>query len=55
MANIDEIMKEKGLIKVPVEKEKDNPYRKVAKFLFIIGANQASRVLKVCLMSKWIR
>ena len=46
MANIDEIMKEKGLIKVPVEKEKDNPYRKVAKFLFIIGANQASRVIK---------
>ena len=46
MANINEIMKEKGLIKVPIEKEKDNPYRKVAKFLFIIGANQASRVIK---------
>ncbi|MGP1437758.1 MAG: FliG C-terminal domain-containing protein [Treponema sp.] len=46
MANINEIMKEKGLIKVPVEKEKDNPYRKVAKFLFIIGASQASRVIK---------
>ena len=46
MSNIDEIMKEKGLIKVPVEKEKDNPYRKVAKFLFIIGASQASRVIK---------
>jgi hypothetical protein len=46
MANIDEIMKEKGLIKVPVEKEKDNPYRRVAKFLFIIGASQASRVIK---------
>ena len=46
MANIEQIMKEKGLIKVPVEKEKDNPYRKVAKFLFIIGASQASRVIK---------
>lgn len=46
MANIGEIMKEKGLIKVPVEKEKDNPYRKVAKFLFIIGASQASKVIK---------
>ena len=46
MSDIKDIMKEKGLIKVPTEKEKDSPYRKVAKFLFLIGSNEASRVIK---------
>ena len=44
MSDIKDIMNEKGLIKVP--QEKDSPYRKVAKFLFLIGAKDASRVIK---------
>lgn len=44
MDDIKDIMKEKGLIKV--SQEKDSPYRKVAKFLFLIGSSEASRVIK---------
>ncbi len=44
MSDIKDIMNEKGLIKVP--QEPDSPYRKVAKFLFLIGAEEASRVIK---------
>ena len=44
MSDIKDIMNEKGLIKVP--QEADSPYRKVAKFLFLIGAKEASRVIK---------
>ena len=44
MSDIQDIMKKSGLIKVP--QEKDSPYRKVAKFLFLIGAEEASRVIK---------
>lgn len=46
MNDIKDEMNEKGLIKVPIDSGKDSPYRKVAKFLFLIGANEASRVLK---------
>lgn len=46
MNDIDSILG-KGLIKVPAKDDvKDNPYRKVAKFLFILGAEQASSILK---------
>lgn len=44
MSDIKDIMNAKGLIKVP--QEKDSPYRKVAKFLFLIGTEEASRVIK---------
>ena len=46
MSDIKDVMKEHGLVKVPIDKEKDSPYRKVAKFLFLIGAEEASRVIK---------
>ncbi|AGT45264.1 flagellar motor switch protein FliG [Treponema pedis] len=47
MSDIESRMLEKGLIKVPVdEKPKESPYRRVAKFLFIIGTEQAAGVLK---------
>ncbi len=48
MSDIESRMLKQGLIKVPVEekKEKDSPYKRVAKFLFIIGTEQAAGVLK---------
>jgi len=44
LKDIKDIINAKGLIKVP--QEPDSPYRKVAKFLFLIGADEASRVIK---------
>ncbi len=47
MSDIESRMLKQGLIKVPVdEKPKESPFRRVAKFLFIIGKEQASQVLK---------
>ncbi len=50
MSDIESRMLKQGLIKVPVkepsEKEKESPYKRVAKFLFIIGTEQAAGVLK---------
>ena len=47
MSDIESRMLKQGLIKVPVdEKTKESPYRRVAKFLFIIGKDQAAQVLK---------
>ncbi len=48
MSDIESRMLKQGLIKVPVEekKEKESPYKRVAKFLFIIGSEQAAGVLK---------
>lgn len=53
MNSIEDVMQKKGLIKVPAKqdtsdknKEEENPYRKTAKFLFILGAQQAGEVLK---------
>lgn len=47
MADVESIMLKQGLVKVPkTETGKDNPFRRVAKFLFIIGAEQAADVLK---------
>ncbi len=44
MDDIKKIIQKQGLVKV--SKEKDSPYRKVAKFLFLIGSNEASKVIK---------
>lgn len=47
MSDIESRMLRQGLIKVPVdEKPKESSFRRVAKFLFIIGKEQASQVLK---------
>lgn len=48
MSDIESKMLKQGLIKVPADKtsQKENAYRRVAKFLFIIGKEQASQVLK---------
>ena len=49
MSDIESQMLKNGLIKVPVDEKstgKESPYRKVAKFLFIIGAEQAADVLR---------
>ena len=47
MSDIESRMLKQGLIKVPGdEKTKESPYRRVAKFLFIIGKDQAAQVLK---------
>ncbi len=50
MSDIESRMLKQGLIKVPVkeskEEEKESPYKRVAKFLFIIGTEQAAGVLK---------
>ncbi len=48
MSDIESKMLKQGLIKVPIEenKAKESPYKRVAKFLFIIGTDQAAEVLK---------
>ena len=49
MSDIESQMLKNGLIKVPVDEKstgKESPYRKVAKFLFIIGAEQAADVMR---------
>lgn len=47
MSEIDDIIQRKGLVKVSKsEKADDSKYRKVAKFLFLIGPKQASAVLQ---------
>ena len=44
-----EILKEQGLVKVPVEEPaeegKDSVYRRVAKFLLLIGEDEAAKIL----------
>ncbi|PIE98207.1 MAG: flagellar motor switch protein FliG [Treponema sp.] len=45
MTDIESMIQEKGLVKVP-KKEKDSKYRRVAKFLFLIGPKQAAVVLR---------
>lgn len=45
MSDIESIKEKQGLIKVPTE-GKDSKYRRVAKFLFLIGSKQAAAVLK---------
>lgn len=45
MSDLQNIIGKKGLVKVP-KPEDDSKYRKVAKFLFLIGPKQAAEVLK---------
>ncbi|MEL3908907.1 MAG: FliG C-terminal domain-containing protein [Treponemataceae bacterium] len=45
MSDIESIRERKGLVKVPQE-QADSKYRRVAKFLFLIGSKQAALVLK---------
>ncbi len=48
MSDIESQMLKQGLIKVPMDDKnrKESPYKRVAKFLFIIGTDQAAEVLK---------
>ena len=48
MSDIESRMLKQGLIKVPIDEnaKKESPYKRVAKFLFIIGTDQAAEVLK---------
>ena len=49
MSDIESQMLKNGLIKVPIDEKsagKESPYKRVAKFLFIIGAEQAADVLR---------
>lgn len=45
MSDIDSIINKRGLVKVPKETA-ESKYRRVAKFLFLIGPKQAAEVLK---------
>lgn len=45
---INDVIERKGLIKVPVTESKDgldSPYRRVAKFLLLIGVDEAAKIL----------
>lgn len=46
MYDIEKTMNRSGLIKVPEKIERESVYRRVAKFLYIIGVEQAAQVLK---------
>jgi len=47
MSDLESEVQRRGLIKVPSEGgQKENPYRRVAKFLYLIGETQAAKVLQ---------
>ena len=47
MSDLESEIQRRGLIKVPSEGgQKESPYRRVAKFLYLIGEEQAAKVLQ---------
>ena len=47
MSDLESEVQRRGLIKVPTEGgERESPYRRVAKFLYLIGESQAAKVLQ---------
>lgn len=47
MSDLESEVQRRGLIKVPSEgSQKESPYRRVAKFLYLIGEEQAAKVLQ---------
>ncbi|MGP1576496.1 MAG: flagellar motor switch protein FliG [Treponema sp.] len=46
MSDLESEVQRRGLIKVSSEQQRENPYRRTAKFLYLVGETQAAKVLQ---------